>query len=147
CGSRRQAFHDGMRAASSTKTARRSRISGARTERRHRPTIRARFGRMLRLPAAVMAISEGARIGTVCGDRRSVRAEWGKCIAPATHGWDVRFDLNKVSVDGGAVVRIASFRGRNLGGTWGPDGTIIFATEAGLFQVSDQGGEPKLLTL
>lgn len=55
------------------------------------------------------------------------------------------YDLNKVSVDGGAVTRIASFNGRNFGGTWGPDGTIIFATQAGLFRVSDQGGEPQQL--
>ncbi len=55
------------------------------------------------------------------------------------------FDLKKVSVSGGAAVSIASVTGRNFGGTWGPDGTIIFATDSGLFRVSDQGGEPKLL--
>jgi serine/threonine-protein kinase len=55
------------------------------------------------------------------------------------------FDLKKVSGNGGAATSIATFKGRNFGGTWGPDGTIVFSTEAGLFSVSDQGGKPKLL--
>ncbi len=55
------------------------------------------------------------------------------------------YDLKKAPVNGGAVVSIATFKGRNFGGTWAADGTIIFSTETGLFSVSDQGGEPKLL--
>jgi serine/threonine-protein kinase len=55
------------------------------------------------------------------------------------------YDLQKVSIDGGEMVRVTSFKGRNFGGTWGRDGTIVFATEAGLFRVSEQGGEPQLL--
>jgi serine/threonine protein kinase/Tol biopolymer transport system component len=55
------------------------------------------------------------------------------------------YDLKKVPVTGGGVASITTFKGRNLGGTWGTDGTIVFATEAGLFSVSDQGGEPNLL--
>ena len=55
------------------------------------------------------------------------------------------FSIKRVSSDAAAVTSIADFKGRNFGGTWGPDGTIIFSTETGLFSVSDQGGPPKLL--
>jgi serine/threonine-protein kinase len=55
------------------------------------------------------------------------------------------YDLVKVSVNGGAPVPIASFKGRNMGGTWSPDGTIVFSNGTGLYSVSDEGGEPKLL--
>jgi hypothetical protein len=34
---------------------------------------------------------------------------------------------------------------RPAGGTWRPDGTIVFATTEGLYQVSDGGYTPRLL--
>jgi serine/threonine-protein kinase len=53
--------------------------------------------------------------------------------------------LSKVSVLGGAPVPIATTSERPAGGTWRADGTIVFATSAGLYRVSESGGEPRLL--
>ena len=53
--------------------------------------------------------------------------------------------LNKVSAFGGAPVQIAATSQRPGGGTWRADGTIVFATTEGLYQVSGNGGEPRLL--
>jgi serine/threonine-protein kinase len=53
--------------------------------------------------------------------------------------------LKKVPVRGGAPVSIAVAVGRPGGGTWRPDGTIVFATSEGLYQVSDTGGDATLL--
>jgi serine/threonine-protein kinase len=53
--------------------------------------------------------------------------------------------LMKVSALGGAPVRLVATADRPGGGTWRADGTIVFATSAGLFQVSENGGEPRLL--
>ena len=61
--------------------------------------------------------------------------------------------LKKVSFAGGAVVTIATLPSNvgaqgYRGAAWADDGTIAFAssTGAGLFGVSDRGGEPKPLT-
>ena len=53
--------------------------------------------------------------------------------------------LKKVSALGGAPVQIAATSQRPGGGTWRADGTIVFATNEGLYQVSGNGGEPRLL--
>jgi serine/threonine-protein kinase len=53
--------------------------------------------------------------------------------------------LSKVSGLGGALVPIVTTTERPAGGTWRADGTIVFATSAGLYQVSENGGEPRLL--
>jgi eukaryotic-like serine/threonine-protein kinase len=53
--------------------------------------------------------------------------------------------LMKVSVHGGAPVPIAAYSGRPMGGTWRADGTIVFATTEGLYQVADRGGHGTLL--
>lgn len=59
-------------------------------------------------------------------------------------------ELKKVPVTGGAAVSIASLQGSApRGGSWSPDGTIIFATDdpaTGLWRVPDRGGTPELLT-
>ena len=47
--------------------------------------------------------------------------------------------------NGGVPVPIAETSDREGGGTWRADGTIVFATAAGLYQVSENGGEAKLL--
>jgi len=70
--------------------------------------------------------------------------------------FDAPAELKKVSVNGGPSVTICSLVGAPgatgggpRGGTWSPDGTIIFATndpETGLLSVSAAGGEPKVLT-
>ena len=57
--------------------------------------------------------------------------------------------LKKVAITGGPPVTIAPVDGVLRGATWGPDGTIVFATDAtvtGLQRVSAAGGEPAVLT-
>jgi eukaryotic-like serine/threonine-protein kinase len=58
--------------------------------------------------------------------------------------------INKVAITGGPPVTIAPTDGQGArSATWGPDGTIIFATGApatGLRRVSAAGGEPTVLT-
>lgn len=65
-------------------------------------------------------------------------------------GWvgffDEAGDLKKVSALGGPPVLVASTVERPGGGTWRADGTIVFATTEGLFQVAEDGGAPRLLT-
>jgi serine/threonine protein kinase len=56
--------------------------------------------------------------------------------------------LKKVAITGGPSIEIAKIDGGFRGGTWGSDGTIIFATnrETGLLRVSSDGGEIEVLT-
>jgi len=58
--------------------------------------------------------------------------------------------LKRVAITGGPPVTITSVDGPNpRGATWGPDGTIVFATSSaatGLQRVSAAGGEPTVLT-
>jgi len=57
--------------------------------------------------------------------------------------------LRKVAVTGGPPVTIAPVDGVPRGATWGPDGTIVYATNApatGLQRVSAAGGAPTVLT-
>jgi eukaryotic-like serine/threonine-protein kinase len=53
--------------------------------------------------------------------------------------------LTKVPALGGTPVLIVATSERPNGGTWRADGTIVFATSAGLYQVSANGGTPRLL--
>jgi len=53
--------------------------------------------------------------------------------------------LAKVSVLGGTPVPIVMTSERSAGATWRPDGTIVYATTAGLYQVLESGGAPRLL--
>jgi serine/threonine-protein kinase len=53
--------------------------------------------------------------------------------------------LKKVPALGGTPVSIVATSQRPGGGTWRADGTIVFATSEGLFQVSENGGEARLL--
>jgi Tol biopolymer transport system component len=55
------------------------------------------------------------------------------------------FGLKKVPALGGTLVSIVATSERPGGGTWRADGTIVFATSEGLYQVSENGGEPRLL--
>ena len=57
--------------------------------------------------------------------------------------------MQKVAMSGGPAVRITATDGQPRGATWGPDGTVIFATfepGTGLQRVSNAGGEPTVLT-
>jgi Tol biopolymer transport system component len=52
--------------------------------------------------------------------------------------------LQKVSIHGGAPLPICPVPGISMGGTWGPDGRIVFGTlDAGLFTIASTGGTPK----
>jgi eukaryotic-like serine/threonine-protein kinase len=54
--------------------------------------------------------------------------------------------LQRVSVGGGAPLRICNVSGSSMGGSWGPDDTIVFASRgAGLNKVSAAGGVPQPL--
>ena len=55
--------------------------------------------------------------------------------------------LKKIAVEGGAVVTLCDAP-RGLGGTWGEDGSIVFAPDirGALFKVSSSGGAPVPLT-
>ena len=60
--------------------------------------------------------------------------------------------FKKIQVSGGAAITVCPIPGglRPRGASWGPDGTIIFATNGvgnGLFRVSAAGGEPQMLTM
>jgi Tol biopolymer transport system component len=57
--------------------------------------------------------------------------------------------LKKVAITGGPALPVCRYSGQRQGGTWGEDGTIIFATgdtSSGLWRVSAAGGEPTMLT-
>jgi eukaryotic-like serine/threonine-protein kinase len=51
----------------------------------------------------------------------------------------------KVPVRGGTPVSITGLTDRPFGASWRADGTIVFATTEGLFEVSANGGEPKAI--
>ena len=58
-------------------------------------------------------------------------------------------ELRKVAVAGGSPITICRFQGTPRGATWGPDNTIIFATNdtsTGLLSVPATGGDPSVLT-
>jgi serine/threonine-protein kinase len=57
--------------------------------------------------------------------------------------------LKKVTVNGGPAVTICKINGGPRGASWGPDDTIVFATNdpaTGLLRVSAGGGEAEVLT-
>ena len=57
--------------------------------------------------------------------------------------------MKRVAITGGPPVTLSAYEGAPRGATWGPDGTIIFATTSpatGLQRVSAAGGEPTVLT-
>src|SRR5262245_36125334 len=58
-------------------------------------------------------------------------------------------ELKKVLVTGGPPVSLCRFVGGAGGASWGPDDTIVFATNdpsSGLLRVAAAGGEPTVLT-
>ena len=64
-------------------------------------------------------------------------------------GFGVNSDntLRWVSIQGGPSSTIVDLGGVLRGASWGPDGTIVYATGGGgLMQVSEAGGEPRPLT-
>jgi eukaryotic-like serine/threonine-protein kinase len=59
--------------------------------------------------------------------------------------FDQSAQLIKVRVSGGPAVVLASTPNRPAGATWGTQGTIVFATTEGLYQVAENGGAPSLI--
>jgi serine/threonine-protein kinase len=54
--------------------------------------------------------------------------------------------LQKIRVNGGEAETVtAATVGRPFGGSWGEDGTVVFADGLGLFQVPEAGGTPREL--
>ncbi len=53
--------------------------------------------------------------------------------------------LMKVPASGGTPVSIVETSERPVGGAWRADGSIVFATTQGLFQVSENGGQARVL--
>ena len=54
--------------------------------------------------------------------------------------------LQRVSVAGGAPLRICNISGLSMGGSWGLDNTIVFGSRGtGLYKVSAAGGVPQTL--
>jgi eukaryotic-like serine/threonine-protein kinase len=113
------------------------------------------------LPAAARSIAispDGSRLAYVAGGRlwlRELAAAEGVQM-PGTEGsggepffspdgeWVGFFDLNtglrKLRVRGGTPLTIVVNAGRQLGGSWGTDGTIVFADGVGLFTIDADGG-------
>jgi eukaryotic-like serine/threonine-protein kinase len=61
-------------------------------------------------------------------------------------GFFAEGSLQRVSIAGGAPLRICNISGSSLGGSWGPDNTIVFAARgAGLNKVNAAGGVPQAL--
>ena len=66
--------------------------------------------------------------------------------------WIGYFDgrrLGRMPADGGSQLTLCEVSGAPRGASWGDDGNVVFATTdpgTGLLQVSQEGGEPKLLT-
>ncbi len=56
--------------------------------------------------------------------------------------------LKKVSVSGGAAMTLCDVTNNSRGGTWGDDGSIVFAptTRSGLMRVAESGGTPEPMT-
>ncbi|MEX1129738.1 MAG: protein kinase [Vicinamibacterales bacterium] len=53
--------------------------------------------------------------------------------------------LAKVPARGGKPITLAAVTDRPAGGTWRADGTIVFATSEALYEISADGGEPKVI--
>jgi hypothetical protein len=111
-----------------------------------------------------VAISrDGSRIAYTAASRLAIRRmDRADPVNVETVAWDPFFSpsgewvaffsvsgdgpgLKKVPAAGGAPVSVVPTPERGAGGTWGPGGTIVFATAVGLYQVPDSGGAPKLL--
>jgi serine/threonine-protein kinase len=73
----------------------------------------------------------------------------GKWIGFATRSDPANRNLMKVSMTGGPPIPLCPFKGAPQGASWGPNDTIVFATDdpsTGLLSVPAGGGEPKVLT-
>ncbi len=58
-------------------------------------------------------------------------------------GFWAESELRKVSIGGGAAVKLADLQNPPAGARWGADNTILYANETGIWRVSGDGGEPE----
>ena len=85
---------------------------------------------------------EGTVIGSADRARDPFFSDDGRQVGYATVD-----ELRRVSVEGGPGVRICGLSSVFRGGSWGPDGSIVFAQAGGLglFRVPETGGEAQLI--
>jgi serine/threonine-protein kinase len=87
-----------------------------------------------RLDAVALAGTSGARWPFLSPDGREV-------------AFFMQGELRKVSTTGGPITTICRTDGAPRGGSWGADGSIVFATDQGtLMRVGEGGGDPAPLT-
>jgi len=53
--------------------------------------------------------------------------------------------IRRVPLDGGPAITVCTVGASVMGASWGPGGEIVFATEAGLWRVSADGGSPRVI--
>jgi serine/threonine-protein kinase len=105
----------------------------------------------------VAAGSVGGQLGVRALDQLDARLLTGMTDARAPFlspdgrwiGFFGTGDLRKISVTGGPSITLCRTTGAPRGASWGPNDTIIFATndlEKGLMSVPAGGGDPKVLT-
>ncbi len=117
--------------------------------------------------SSVVLSPDGRRLAYVLGNRgarnlyvRSLDRLEGTLVSGSEHAYNPFFspdgewlafvtpkELKKVSVSGGTPLTLAEVD-FSRGGSWGPDGTIIYAPsqESGLVRIPASGGEPEELT-
>ncbi|MCU0225450.1 MAG: serine/threonine-protein kinase, partial [Acidobacteria bacterium] len=95
-----------------------------------------------RLYVQPLATGEPRALEGTEGARRPFWAPDGRAL-----GFSARRQLMRVGLDGGRPVAIAEVSDER-GGSWGPDGTILFAPafDGPIFRVPAAGGEPKPVT-
>ena len=89
---------------------------------------------------------DSASIGDTAGVRGPFFSPDGRWIGFFTQNADG--EIKRVPIAGGSPVVVSRYRGTPRGASWGPDGSIVFATNdtsSGLLR-SAAGGEPTVLT-
>ena len=90
---------------------------------------------------------EAAPLGYGAGVRSPFFSPDGRSIGFFTQNADG--EVQRASIAGGSPMRVSGYSGIPRGGSWGPDNSIVFATNdaaSGLLRVSSSGGEPAVLT-
>jgi eukaryotic-like serine/threonine-protein kinase len=91
------------------------------------------------LDAVPLGSITGARAPFISPDGR-----WIGFFAGSMNG-----ELKKVSITGGPPISLVRYQGLPRGASWGPDDTIVFATDdtsTGLLSIPAAGGEPTIVT-
>ena len=60
-------------------------------------------------------------------------------------GFFAEGSLRKLSLTGGSPITLCQAEGPRLGGSWDPDGTVVFTDRSGLYRVPSTGGEREVL--